>query len=1132
MTEAASEPSTDEDGGADGDRIAAEPTAPVTSTADEPIAAVHSRTAALVLLVLLSLVWGLHWVVVKIGLDYMPPLTYAALRVLTGLATVVAVLAWKRRLRLPERSNVPIVLSVGLAQIAAGVVLMTLALQVVPAGRSSVLVYTMPIWVAVLLAVFFGIRPRRNELVGLVLGIGGLIVLLNPAVIDWGSSGELVGTAGAAAQRDPVGGGHDPRPPPPLDAVAARPAAVAAARRPRAPRDRRPRRRTRAGDHLGTRHDPRAAVQRPARDRVRDVGEPVDHPLARPAGVGDGLPRRPGRRPALGLADPRRGARPARRRSGSRSCSAASGSPRWSPSGKAVSFGQGRAVAAFGRIAWQLDARGSDSRSASSPRCSRRPAPSPQIRRPRRRRPTPATSAATHRPAKEASGRVLVRFKPSASPASRRLALQSAGATTDGIKGLATGTDDLAPHLVPGPRGRRDRPPRRRRRRPAQRAARRRHRRARPGHHRRADAQRPEPARRVGPRPAERRRHRREGGLGHDDRQPRRDRRRHRLRHRPRPPRPRREHLDQPGRDRGQRDRRRRRRLRRRRARLGLRRRRQPARRPVRARDARLGHRRRGRQQRDRRRRRRVHEQGACPCGSSTPTARATSRTRSGRSTSRPATASGSRTTAGATSAPPPRCCPTRSRPRATPGSSWSSRPATRAPTSTRSPNYPAAYDLPNIISVAATDQDDQLAQFSNVGAIGVDIAAPGDVILSTEPSGYGYSSGTSMASPHVAGVAALVLSLHPTWTVAQIRDRILQTARPIAALEGVIATGGMVNAAAAVGGAGRQPRAGREDHEPGLGHLGPARLEGHVHGDGGRSRAGQRRVVDQLGVEPAGRDRLGRVDHAQRPRRRHARHRRDRARRRPQHAARGDPAADRTGGAHDRRPRRPAHAGDRGHARRDPGAHVDRAGDRDGREPPHGGSAGHTRSSRTARTTAGPTRSSTPTAPSGSPSSATGPTRVPSATAGSSSRRTTAPGRGPAGRTRASARAAATTPSAAASTGPRRSRSTRPGSSRSPGRGRRSPASRSRATGRGCGSAVEHANGSWTSTLAVAAPDGVERTRPRDRARRERPRRVRPLRQRPRGRVRGDQRDRVVGRDADRAPGGRDAASAGPGSP
>ena len=163
--------------------------------ADEPVAEVHSRTAALVLLALLTLVWGVHWAVVKIGLDYLPPYTYAALRVTTALITVVALLAWKGRLRRPERSNLPIVFSVGLAQIAAGVLLMTLALQVVPAGRSSVLVYTMPLWVALLLAVFFGIRPRRNELVGLVMGIGGLIVLLNPAVVDWGATGELLGTA-------------------------------------------------------------------------------------------------------------------------------------------------------------------------------------------------------------------------------------------------------------------------------------------------------------------------------------------------------------------------------------------------------------------------------------------------------------------------------------------------------------------------------------------------------------------------------------------------------------------------------------------------------------------------------------------------------------------------------------------------------------------------------------------------------------------------------------------------------------------------------------------------------------------------------------------------------------------------
>ena len=114
-------------------------------------------------------------------------------------------------------------------------------------------------------------------------------------------------------------------------------------------------------------------------------------------------------------------------------------------------------------------------------------------------------------------------------------------------------------------------------------------------------------------------------------------------------------------------------------------------------------------------------------------------------------------------------------------------------------PNYPAGYDLPNILSVAATTQDDELAVFSNHGAANVDIAAPGEHILSTLPGGYGFSDGTSMASPHVAGVAALLLAAHPDWTVAQVRARILDTVRPIRSLKGVVASGGMVNAAAAL---------------------------------------------------------------------------------------------------------------------------------------------------------------------------------------------------------------------------------------------------------------------------------------------------------------------------------------------
>ena len=169
----------------------------MSSSGDPPAhraAAVHSRPAALVLLALLALVWGVHWVVVKQGLQYMPPLTYGAFRMLGGLLTMVAILGAQRRIKRPPRHDLPIVFSVSLFQIAAGVLIMNFALQAVPAGRSSVLLYAMPLWVALLLWAVFKVKPRRNEAVGLVLGLGGILVLVNPTVINWGIPLELAGT--------------------------------------------------------------------------------------------------------------------------------------------------------------------------------------------------------------------------------------------------------------------------------------------------------------------------------------------------------------------------------------------------------------------------------------------------------------------------------------------------------------------------------------------------------------------------------------------------------------------------------------------------------------------------------------------------------------------------------------------------------------------------------------------------------------------------------------------------------------------------------------------------------------------------------------------------------------------------
>lgn len=95
----------------------------------------------------------------------------------------------------------------------------------------------------------------------------------------------------------------------------------------------------------------------------------------------------------------------------------------------------------------------------------------------------------------------------------------------------------------------------------------------------------------------------------------------------------------------------------------------------------------------------------------------------------------------------------------------------------TSNPSYPAAY--PDVISVGATDSADQLASFSQTGPH-IDVVAPGVGILSTVPGGYGTKSGTSMAAPHVAGVAALVKSVKPAATVAEVTDILRSTARPL----------------------------------------------------------------------------------------------------------------------------------------------------------------------------------------------------------------------------------------------------------------------------------------------------------------------------------------------------------------
>jgi len=119
-------------------------------------------------------------------------------------------------------------------------------------------------------------------------------------------------------------------------------------------------------------------------------------------------------------------------------------------------------------------------------------------------------------------------------------------------------------------------------------------------------------------------------------------------------------------------------------------------------------------------------------------------------------------------------------------------------------PRYPATYDLPGVISVAALAPGDTLASMSNYGVRTVDLAAPGSLIQSTFPGGtYGLLSGTSMAAPQVTGTVALLAAAKPGISVADIRAAILGSTTPVASLAGKVVTGGRLDAGAALVAAG-----------------------------------------------------------------------------------------------------------------------------------------------------------------------------------------------------------------------------------------------------------------------------------------------------------------------------------------
>ncbi len=117
--------------------------------------------------------------------------------------------------------------------------------------------------------------------------------------------------------------------------------------------------------------------------------------------------------------------------------------------------------------------------------------------------------------------------------------------------------------------------------------------------------------------------------------------------------------------------------------------------------------------------------------------------------------------------------------------------------------SYPASFDLSNIISVASINNMGELSWFSNYGKTSVDLAAPGEDILSTFPKDwnaegyaeYEYLSGTSMATPHVTGASALVASQYPSFNATSIKSILLSSVKKLSSLNGITVTGGLLSA-------------------------------------------------------------------------------------------------------------------------------------------------------------------------------------------------------------------------------------------------------------------------------------------------------------------------------------------------
>jgi len=165
-----------------------------TTTAAAPRSAPLTRGQAYGLLALLVLAWGANWPTMKMGLHHITPLWFAVARFWMGSLCLFALLAVQGRLAVPTRRDLPVLLSVGLTQMAVFQPIVNIGLSHVAAGRAAVLVYTTPIWVVPGATLFLGETIGALKWGGVALGLIGIAVLFNPLGLDWTNRDVVIGS--------------------------------------------------------------------------------------------------------------------------------------------------------------------------------------------------------------------------------------------------------------------------------------------------------------------------------------------------------------------------------------------------------------------------------------------------------------------------------------------------------------------------------------------------------------------------------------------------------------------------------------------------------------------------------------------------------------------------------------------------------------------------------------------------------------------------------------------------------------------------------------------------------------------------------------------------------------------------